>query len=58
MFTTSTSTAAMGDERITYGDVFPANRSRKYSRHNFEYANTEMLFQHFKDAEAECRSSS
>ena len=26
----------------------------EYSRHNFELANTEMLLQHFKDAEKEC----
>ena len=44
-----------GEERITYGDVF-LQTEQEYSRHNFEYANTEMLFRHFSDAEAECRS--
>jgi glycyl-tRNA synthetase alpha chain len=44
-----------GDERITYGDVF-RQAEQEYSRFNFEYANTAILFQHFKDAEAECQS--
>jgi glycyl-tRNA synthetase alpha chain len=44
-----------GDEKISYGDVF-LQAEQEYSRFNFEYANTEILFQHFKDAEAECRS--
>ena len=38
---------------LTYGDVF-RQTEREYSRWNFEVADTEMLFQHFKDAEAEC----
>ncbi len=42
-----------GDEKVTYGDVF-LQAEQEYSRHNFEHANTEMLFQHFKDAEREC----
>lgn len=42
-----------GDERISYGDVF-LQAEQEYSRHNFEHANTDNLFQHFKDAEAEC----
>ena len=29
---------------------------QEYSRFNFEHADTTVLFQHFKDAEAECRS--
>ena len=29
---------------------------QEYSRHNFEHADTARLFQHFKDAEAECKS--
>ncbi len=41
--------------RLNYGDVF-LQAEREYSRHNFEHANTEMLLQHFKDAEAECQS--
>lgn len=44
-----------GDDKITYGDVFH-QAEEEYSRHNFEYADTAMLMQHFKDAEAECRS--
>jgi glycyl-tRNA synthetase alpha chain len=44
------------DERkLTYGDVF-LQAEREYSRYNFEHANTDMLQQHFKDAEAECKS--
>ena len=44
-----------GAHKITYGDVF-LQAEREYSRHNFEHANTAMLLQHFKDAEAECQS--
>ena len=44
-----------GAEKITYGDVF-LQAEQEYSRFNFEHADTEMLFRHFKDAEAECRS--
>ena len=44
-----------GDEKVTYGDVF-LQAEREYSRHNFEFANTEPLFRHFEDAEAECRA--
>lgn len=44
-----------GDEKVTYGDVFH-QAEEEYSRHNFEYADTAMLMQHFKDAEAECKS--
>jgi glycyl-tRNA synthetase alpha chain len=44
-----------GAEKITYGDVFQ-QAEQEYSRHNFEYANTDNLFQHFKDAEAECKA--
>ncbi|WP_181705855.1 glycine--tRNA ligase subunit alpha [Chthonobacter rhizosphaerae] len=44
-----------GDEKVTYGDVFK-QAEEEYSRHNFEYADPAMLMQHFKDAEAECRS--
>jgi glycyl-tRNA synthetase alpha chain len=42
-----------GDEKISYGDVF-LQAEQEYSRHNFEYANTAMLHQHFIDAEKEC----
>ena len=44
-----------GDAKITYGDVFK-QAEQEYSRHNFEAANVEKLFQHFKDAEGECRA--
>ena len=40
---------------VTYGDVFK-EQERQHSGYNFEVANTEMLFQHFKDAAAECQS--
>jgi glycyl-tRNA synthetase alpha chain len=42
-----------GDEKVTYGEVF-LQAEQEYSRHNFEYANAEMLFRHFEDAEKEC----
>ena len=42
-----------GAERVAYGDVF-LQAEEEYSRFNFEHANTDILFQHFKDAEAEC----
>jgi len=38
---------------VTYGDVFLDNE-RQFSAFNFEAAETGTLFQHFKDAEAEC----
>ena len=41
--------------RLSYGDVF-LQAEKEYSRFNFEHANTDMLLQHFKDAEAECQS--
>jgi glycyl-tRNA synthetase alpha chain len=44
-----------GTQRITYGDVF-RQAEEEYSRYNFEAAGTEMLFRHFKDAEAECET--
>ena len=44
-----------GDEKISYGDVF-LQAEQEYSRHNFEYANTEMLHRHFIDAEKECQA--
>ena len=44
-----------GAERVAYGDVF-RQAEEEYSRYNFEYADTAILFQHFRDAEAECRS--
>ncbi len=44
-----------GDEKITYGDVFLQNE-QEYSRYNFEVANTDLLMQHFEDAEKECQA--
>ncbi|HLL27961.1 MAG TPA: glycine--tRNA ligase subunit alpha [Xanthobacteraceae bacterium] len=43
-----------GAEKVTYGDVF-LQAEEEYSRYNFEAADTEMLFRHFKDAEEECK---
>lgn len=43
-----------GDRKVTYGEVF-LQAEKEYSRHNFEYADTEMLFRHFRDAEAACQ---
>ncbi len=44
-----------GAERIGYRDVF-LQAEQEYSRFNFEYADTALLFQHFRDAEGECRA--
>ncbi len=44
-----------GEDRISYGDVF-LQAEQEFSRHNFEHANTEVLFRHFNDAEAECKA--
>ena len=38
---------------VSYGDVSLQNE-KEQSTYNFEVANTDMLFQHFKDAQAEC----
>jgi glycyl-tRNA synthetase alpha chain len=38
---------------VTYGEVFK-RAEIEYSHHNFEAADTAMLFQHFSDAEKEC----
>jgi glycyl-tRNA synthetase alpha chain len=43
-----------GAQKVTYGDVF-LQAEQEYSRHNFEYADTEMLFEQFRMAEAACR---
>ena len=40
---------------VSYGDVF-LQAEKEYSAHNFEYANTGMLLQHFLDAEKECQN--
>lgn len=44
-----------GDDKVTYGDIFLQDE-QEFSRYNFEAANTEILFRHFADAEAECKS--
>jgi len=44
-----------GDAKVTYGDVF-LQAEQEYSRHNFEYADTDRLLAHFRDAEAECNA--
>ena len=41
--------------KLTYGDVF-LQAEQEYSRYNFEYADTEMLLSHFRDAEKECKA--
>lgn len=38
---------------VSYGDVFLENE-KQFSAYNFEHADTKVLMQHFKDAEAEC----
>jgi glycyl-tRNA synthetase alpha chain len=43
------------NDKVTYGDVFLQNE-QEFSRYNFEAADTDMLFRHFADAEAECKS--
>jgi glycyl-tRNA synthetase alpha chain len=43
-----------GAQKVTYGDVF-LQAEKEYSRHNFEFADTGMLFEQFKMAEAACR---
>ncbi len=40
---------------VKYRDVFLENE-QQFSAYNFEHANVEILFQHFKDAEQECES--
>ena len=44
-----------GEDKVTYGEVF-LQAEQEYSRYNFEYADTDQLFQHFKDAEKECEA--
>ncbi|MGH6974362.1 MAG: glycine--tRNA ligase subunit alpha, partial [Stellaceae bacterium] len=43
-----------GIEIVRYGEVFHQNEIEQ-SAFNFELADTEILFQHFKDAEKQCR---
>ena len=44
-----------GSERVSYGDIF-RQAEEEYSRYNFEAADVEILFRHFRDAEASCGS--
>ena len=44
---------AFNDAGVSYGDVF-LQAEQEYSAWNFEIADTETLFRHFADAEAEC----
>jgi len=44
-----------GDEKISYQDVF-LQAEQEFSRYNFDHANTDILFRHFKDAEDECKA--
>ena len=44
---------AFNDAGASYGDVF-LQAEQEYSAWNFEIADTETLFRHFADAEAEC----
>jgi glycyl-tRNA synthetase alpha chain len=43
-----------GEQKVTYGDVF-LQAEQEYSRHNFEFADTGMLFEQFRMAEEACR---
>ncbi|GGO13762.1 glycine--tRNA ligase alpha subunit [Iodidimonas muriae] len=38
---------------VSYGEVFLENE-KQFSAYNFEHASTDILLQHFRDAEAEC----
>ncbi len=40
---------------LTYGDVF-LRAEREHSAYNFEYADTDVLHRHFRDAEAACQA--
>ena len=44
-----------GKDKVTYGDVF-LQAEQEYSRYNFEHADTELLLDHFRDAEKECKA--
>src|SRR5262249_5313974 len=42
------------DRKVPYGDVF-LQAEQEYSRHNFEFSDTGMLFEQFRMAEEACR---
>ncbi len=46
---------AFNDRGVTYGDIFK-RAEIEYSAHNFEHANTDILFKRFADCENECRA--
>jgi len=46
---------AFNEDSVRYGEVF-LQAEREYSAHNFEHANTDLLFRHFVDAETECKA--
>jgi glycyl-tRNA synthetase alpha chain len=41
------------NRKVSYGEVF-LQAEQEYSRHNFEFADTDMLFEQFRMAEAAC----
>jgi len=43
-----------GNQTVRYGDVF-LQAEQEYSRHNFEFSDTDMLFEQFRMAETACR---
>jgi glycyl-tRNA synthetase alpha chain len=43
-----------GAGKVTYGDVF-LQAEQEYSRHNFEFADTDILFEQFRMAETLCK---
>ena len=43
------------NDQFRYGEVFHQNEV-EFSAYNFERADTDMLFQHFKDAEKQCQA--
>jgi glycyl-tRNA synthetase alpha chain len=42
------------DKKVSYGDVF-LQVEKEYSKHNFEVADTSMLFEQFRMAEQACQ---
>jgi glycyl-tRNA synthetase alpha chain len=44
---------AFNNDGVKYGEVF-LRAEREYSAHNFEHADTALLFKHFAEAEKEC----
>ncbi|MGF1627350.1 MAG: glycine--tRNA ligase subunit alpha [Alphaproteobacteria bacterium] len=46
---------AFNDAGTTYGEVF-LESEKQFSAFNFEHADTDRLFRHFADAEAECKA--